>query len=103
MYSGLRLKSILEMKTNLILATLIGYLQHHYKERRFTDLCAQLTSITQIPNEGPIDFILRCIELREKLILTSKTSWKIDYDEVLVSRLFLRSVERALESNLILQ
>ena len=30
MHSGLRLKSILEMKSNLTLATLKGYLQHHY-------------------------------------------------------------------------
>ena len=35
--------------------------------------------------------------------MTSKTSGEIQYDEVLVSRLFLRSVERGLESNLILQ
>ena len=49
MHSGLRLKSILEMKSNLTLAILIGYLQNHYKET--TDLCAQFTSITQIPNE----------------------------------------------------
>ena len=56
-----------------------------------------------MPNEGPADFILRYIELREKLILTSKTSGDIEYDEVLVSRLFLRSVERGIENNLILQ
>ena len=81
----------------------MGYLQHHYEEKRSTDLCAQLTSIPQMRNEGPINFILRCIELREKLILSSKTRGEIEYNEVLVSRLFLRSVERGLESNLLLQ
>ena len=57
-----------------------------------------------MPNEVSVDFILRYIELREKLILTSKTSgeMKLEYDEVLVSRLFLKSVERGSESNLIL-
>ena len=91
------------MESNLTLATLMGCLQHHYEEKSSTDLCAQLTSISQMPNEGPVDFILRCIELREKLILTSKTSGEIEYDVVRVSRLFLRSVKKGLESNLILQ
>ena len=64
---------------------------------------AQLTSITQMPNKGSVDFILRYTGLKEKLILTSKTSAEIVSDEVLVSRLFLRSVEEGLDSNLILQ
>lgn len=50
-----------------------------------------------------LNFLLEYIELMEKLILTSKTSRETEYGEVLVSRLFLRSGERGLESNLILQ
>ena len=73
------------------------------QRKNSTDLCEQLTSITQMLNEGPVDFILRCIELREKLILTSKTSGETKYDKVLVSCLSLSKVERGLESNLILQ
>ena len=46
---------------------------------------------------------MRCVELREKLILISKTSGEIEYDKVFVSSLFLRSLKRGLESNLILQ
>lgn len=62
-----------------------------------------MISITQMPNEGPVDFILKCIELREKIILTSQTSGEIEYDEVIVSHLFLRSVEKCSQSNFILQ
>ena len=87
MHSGLRLKSILVMKTNLIFATLIGYLQHHHDEKSSTDLCLQFTSITQMPNEQLLDFILRCFELKEKVILISKSSGEIEHDDVLVSRL----------------
>lgn len=54
-------------------------------------------------NERPLYFILRCIKLRKKLILTSKTNGEIEYDEVRVSGMFLRSAERGLESNLTLQ
>ena len=88
----LRLKSILKMKSNLIVATLMEYLQHHHKEKRSADLCAQLTSITQMLNEGLLNFILTCIKIREKLFLTSKESGEIEYDEVLTSCLSLRSV-----------
>ena len=56
-----------------------------------------------MPNERPADFILRCIELRGKLILTFKTSGEIEHDQILVSGVFLRSVESGLESNLNLQ
>ena len=62
-----------------------------------------MISITQMPNEGPVDFILKCIELREKIVLTSQTSGEIEYDEVIVSHLFLRSVEKRSQSNFILQ
>lgn len=61
----------------------MGYLQH-YEEKSSTDLCAHLTSITEMANEAPVDFILRCIELWEELVLTSKTSGEIEYDEDLV-------------------
>ena len=103
MHSGLRIKIILEMKSNLTLAKLMRYLERNYEKKSSTGLCAELTSITQMPNEGLVDFILRCIELREKLILISKTSGEIEYDKVFVSRLLLRSVKRGSESNLILQ
>ena len=62
-----------------------------------------MISITQIPNEEPVDFIMRCIELKEQIILTSQTSAEIKYDEGFVSRLFLRSVEKRSESDFILQ
>ena len=56
-----------------------------------------------MPNEELVDFILRCIELREKLVLTSKTSGENKYDEILATGLFLSSVEKGLGSNSILQ
>ena len=62
-----------------------------------------MISITQIPNEEPVDFIMRCIELKEQIILTSQTSAEIEYDEGFVSRLFLRSVKKRSESDFILQ
>ena len=43
----------MKIKSNLTLATLAGYLQHYYKDKSSTDFGAQLTSITQMPNELP--------------------------------------------------
>lgn len=103
MHSSLRLKSVLEMKSDLDLLTLMGHLTRHFNEKSTPDLCAQLTAATQMSNESVIDFILRCIELREKLVLSSKTSGEIEYNEALVQKLFLRTLERGLESSAVLQ
>ena len=103
MHSSLRLKSILEMKKDLTLPTLLKYLQHHFEEKSSTDLCAQLTNATQTPNETPVEYVLRCIELREKLMLSSKSMGEIEYDRDLVFKLFLRTLERGFENVTILQ
>ena len=86
-HSGLRVKSILEMKRNLAFATLIWYVKHHHKEKISTDLCTQLTSKIQMSNGGQVDFTLWCIKLNEKLIVVPKTSEEIKCDKVLVSHL----------------
>lgn len=44
-----------------------------------------------------------CIELREKLLFSSKTSEEIEYDAHLVQKLFLRTLERGSESDHVLQ
>ena len=58
--------SILKMKQNLNMSSLLSYFQHHYEEKCTPDLCANLTAATQTPNEAPVDFVLSCIEFRGK-------------------------------------
>lgn len=98
MHGSIRLKSVLEMKKDLDISSLLGYLQHHFSEKSSPDLCSQLTASTQMPNESSVDFLLRCIELRERLIQSSKVSGEIEYNEPLTQRLFLRTLERGFES-----
>ena len=85
-----------------IVDTLLKYLQHHFDDKSSPDLCAELTACTQMRNETALDFVLRCIELREKLVLSSKTTGEIEYDESLVKRLFVRTLERGIENTNIL-
>ena len=73
MYSSLRLKSILEMKQNLDMPSLLNYLQHHYEEKSTPDLCVDLTATTRMPNETPVDFVLKRIKLIENFLYSSKT------------------------------
>ena len=58
--------SILKMKQNLNMSSLLSCLQHHYEEKSTPDLCANPTAATQTPNEAPVDFVLSCTELRGK-------------------------------------
>ena len=103
MHSSSRLKCILEMKQNFDMPTLLDDLQHCCKEKSTPDICANLTAATKMQNETPVDFDLRCIELREKLLFSSKTPGEIEYDAHLVQKLFLRTLERGSESVHVLQ
>ena len=42
--------------------TLLKYEKHHYIEKRYTELYANLTTATQLLNENPVEFALRCID-----------------------------------------
>ena len=50
-----------------------------------------------------LENVLRCTELREKLILLSKSICEIEYNALLIFKLFLRTLEREFENINILQ
>ena len=79
MHSSLRLKSILEMKQNLDMSRFATSLRRK-KYPRHIDFCANVITATQMSNQTPVDFVLRCTELREKLLLSSIISREIEYD-----------------------
>jgi len=75
------------------------FLQSHYLERNTTDMCQQLSSLTQGFQESAIQFVYRTMSLRQKLILASKSpSAEIKYDKQLVQRLFLKALETGFSS-----
>ena len=99
---GLYLRNVLETTDNLTLPRLMKFLQSHFVERNTTDLCQHLSSITQGSQETAVQFVYRAMSLRQKLIVSSKSpAAEIKYDQNLVQRLFLKSLETGISSETI--
>ena len=74
MIPSLTLRNVLESTPNLSINQLLQYLEAHFAERNATDLCSKLTSIVQLPEESEYQYVMRCIEIRRKVILASNKS-----------------------------
>lgn len=69
---GVKLRSYLEGKTDLTLATLRHILRAHYAEKDATDLYQQLTKAVQSPSETALDFVVRVLDLRQRVLNASE-------------------------------
>ena len=96
MTPGLPLRGVLETKTDLTLPQLHQFLEAHYDEKSATELCNKLSGLVQSPDESAYNFIIRCIELRQKLILASGKSGGVTYDKSFIHQIFYRTVENGL-------
>lgn len=97
---GMQLRSYLEGKVNLTLPTLRRILRSHYQEKSATDLYTQLTSEVQGFKETPQNFLIRTLDLRQKILFASQESESgLHYDPGLVQRMFLHTVLTGLQND----
>ena len=93
----MQLRCYLETVSDLTLPKLRAILRSHFQEKSATELYQQLTTIVQSPEESPQSFLIRALDLRQKVLFASKEAGvKIKYDESLVQGLFLHSLETGL-------
>ena len=102
MSPNLTLRNVLETTSNLSLQRLLQFLESHLEEKSATDLSGKLTSMIQVPEEPEYSYIMKCIEVRQKLQLASSKS-VIKCDKGLVMKLFYRTLERGLLKLYVLQ
>ncbi|KAL9956079.1 hypothetical protein ACROYT_G037501 [Oculina patagonica] len=69
---GLRLRSYLEGRPDLELARLRKILRSHYQERGATEMYQMLSSAVQEAGETPQDFLVRLLDLKQKVLLDLK-------------------------------
>lgn len=97
---GLKLRDMLEIKSELTLPQLKTILKGHYKEDDTSDLYQKLINISQEQKESAQDFLFRAIELKDRLLFASKgREAEEHYSADLVKRKFLRSVATGLLSD----
>ena len=97
MVPSLTLRNVLEAATDLNLDRLRSFLEIHFEEKTTTDLWSKLTSVAQSPEESSYSYVLRCIELRQKILIASTTS-DIKFDKPLFDKVLCRTLERGLSS-----
>lgn len=97
---GLQLRSYLEGKSDLSLPTLRRILRSHYQERSATELYKQLTTEVQSSRETPQNFVIRAMDLRQKILFASQEAESgLKYDPALVQSMFMHTVLTGLQSD----
>ena len=89
---GLRLRSYLEGMTDLTLGKLRRLLRAHYQEKDATALFHELTGAAQANGETPQQYLLRLLDLRQKIIFASQEDNSgLVYNPALVQQMFTKS------------
>lgn len=97
---GMQLRSYLEGKTNLTLPTLRRILRAHFQEKGATELYKQLSSEVQSSKETPQSFLVRCLDLRQKILFASQEAESsLKYDPKLVQSMFLHTILTGLQND----
>ena len=93
----LQFRSYLESMPELELPRLRKLLRSHYQEKKATELYTNLATMKQEQNESHLDFVMRALDLRQKIIFSSKESEsEIYYEPSLVQALMLHTIQTGL-------
>lgn len=95
--ASIPLRGFLDTKRDLTLNTLMHVLASHFQEGDTTEMFNRLSNIVQNAGEDPVTFLLRAMELKEKILHASLAS-EIKYSQEQVQRQFLKVVESGLTS-----
>ena len=96
---ALSLRRYLEGKADLTLAKLRRIMRSHYQERTATELYHQLSSTVQQPKEKPQEFLIRLLNLKQKVLFASQeTDSDLKYDPTLVHGMFVHSFSLGLKN-----
>ena len=92
------LRSYLETYSDLTLNRLRKIIRSHYGVKDTTEMYQNLASLCQGPKESPQAFLIRALDLRQKILFASDEDQNVPkYDKEHVQKLFLRTVETGLQ------
>ena len=93
---SLPLRSYLESVKDSTLNQLKSILRSHYPEKHGAELHQMLATLLQLPGEDPPSFLLRGMEIRQKLILegSQEDLSNLTYNSEHVQMLFLKSLKK---------
>ena len=84
------------------LETVMKIIRAHFQETSASELFGSLSNLVQSPAKDPQNFLLRALNLREKIVFASEQeNTKLKYDKTQCQNLFLHTIETSLLSNTI--
>ena len=95
---GSELRTILDVKTDMPLPTVLNFIRSFMKEKSATELCRDLSEIVQKENESPQTFVLRAMELREKISLAPVHEGTVQYARSQVQDMFIHAIRTGLSN-----
>ena len=99
---AVQLRRYLETLQQCTLPQLRKMLRSHFQEKSPTELFQHLATTVQEPKEEPQAFVIRCMELRKKILFGNKEAdLGVEYNPKTVQTLFLHSIEMGLTSETI--
>lgn len=96
---GSALRSYLEGLPNISLPVLRRILRAHFQEKGATELYHKLSNLSQDPKESAQSFLVRALDLRQRVIFASKEAGSgLRYDPSLVQSMLLHALLTGLRS-----
>ena len=96
------LRSHVETLYDLSLAKLRRILRIHYREKAASEVYQQLETVCQRSNESPEHFLLRALDLRNKVNFASQESdCEFNYGLSLIQKTFAKSSEMVLRDDIL--
>ena len=90
--AGSTLRTYLDTKNDRSLENVKNFIRHYLKEKGTTELFHEMTTLGQHSNEDAQTFILRALELREKVRVASENENPVSLDPKLIQSMFVRQV-----------
>ena len=83
MSPNLSFRNMLETTSNptsnikLHLQRLLQFLESNFEEKSATDLCGMLTSMIQLTEESEYSYVMKCIEVTQKVLLIKNIRYQV--------------------------
>ena len=97
-----KLRTYLDSKPDMDLEQVLSFIRSCLREKPVNELFKELNGLGQNANEDAQSFVMRAMELRQKVIISSQAEGSsLKYDEELVQQQFLHTVRTGLSNDCI--
>ena len=98
---GTELRTILDAKLDMTLESMRDFVRTFMKEKSSTELFKDLSGVTQKENEDTTTFVLRAMEIREKMKYAAVAEEDSSYTPQLIQNMFIHSLKTGIRDDVV--